>query len=184
MADAIASGGRIDAFAYRSPPKEMTRMQAVKGYLEREGFRSILMDTGPAAIFGAALDPRCIEPALVINFGNGHTISALLDKGRITALFEHHTSQLSKDRLSRYLNSFRSGELKGSEIFEDGGHGAYIEYTPEKIESIVVTGPKRHRFQKHDLLKSAVAAAPGGDMMITGCIGLLLAWRRKESLWR
>jgi uncharacterized protein (DUF1786 family) len=184
MADAIAAGGTIDAFAYRNPPKTMTRMLAAKAYLEREGFKSVLMDTGPAAVFGASSDSRCVDPALVINFGNGHTIVALLDKERITALFEHHTSRLSSENFRRHLSRFCAGGLKSSEIFEDGGHGAYIEYMPQDIESIIITGPKRCKFQKHELLRNAVAAAPGGDMMITGCIGLLNAWSRKECLWR
>ncbi|MGA9099493.1 MAG: DUF1786 domain-containing protein [Methanotrichaceae archaeon] len=184
MANAIASGGTIEAFAYRLPPDNMTRMLAVKNYLEKEGFEAILMDTGPAAIFGAAMDSHCIEPALIINFGNGHTVVALLDDGRIISLFEHHTSQLSPEKLKSYLDSLRSGNLKNSDIFNDGGHGAYIGESPEKIESMVVTGPRRDSFLRSGVLKDAVAAAPGGDMMITGCIGLLKAREMRELLWR
>ena len=66
------------------------------------GFKSLLMDTGPAAIFGASLDPCCIEPAIIINFGNGHTVAALLDEGKITAIFEHHTSQLDPEKLANF----------------------------------------------------------------------------------
>jgi hypothetical protein len=33
-------------------------------------------------------------------------------------------------------------------------------------------------------LEEAIAAAPGGDMMITGCLGLVEAWNRREELWR
>lgn len=184
MADAIRAGGTIEAFAYRSPPKTMTRMLAVKDYLESMGSRPVLMDTGPAAIFGAAFDSRCISPALVVNFGNGHTVAALLDEGQITALFEHHTSQLSPEKFRRYMDRFCRGEIENSEVFEDGGHGAYIECMPERIGSMIVTGPRRDLFLKSGLFKDAVAAAPGGDMMITGCIGLLEAWSRRENLWR
>ncbi|MFB3766286.1 MAG: DUF1786 domain-containing protein [Methanotrichaceae archaeon] len=184
MANAIASGGTIEAFAYRLPPENMTRMGAVRAYLEKNGFEAILMDTGPAAIFGASKDPRCIEPAIIINFGNGHTVVAMLDGGRITSLFEHHTTQLSPEKLKSYLNKFCSGDLKNSDVFDDGGHGAYIGEIPERIESTMVTGPRRDSFLSSSVLSDAVAAAPGGDMMITGCIGLLEAWEMKDKLWR
>jgi len=184
MANAIAAGGTIEAFAYRLPPENMTRMSAVKDYLEKKGFEAILMDTGPAAIFGASKDSHFAEPALIINFGNGHTVAALFDDGRIISLFEHHTSQLSPEKLKNYLDMFCAGDLKNSDVFNDGGHGAYIGKIPEKIESMLVTGPRRDSFLMSGVLKDAVAAAPGGDMMITGCIGLLKAWTTKEKLWR
>src|SRR5512136_1911832 len=92
MAEAIRSGGRIERFAFREPPLAMTRMKAVKDYVARMGHTALLMDTGPAAIFGAATDPHFIDPGLIINFGNGHTVAAIVSDGRITALFEHHTA--------------------------------------------------------------------------------------------
>ncbi len=184
MAEAIRSGGKLEAFAYREPPEAMTRMLAVKGYLDEMGFSPVLMDTGPAAIFGAALDPRCRGPALIVNFGNGHTVAAILCDGRITAIFEHHTSQLASDKLRRFLDELCRGSLKNSQVFDDGGHGAYIERVPDIIESTLVTGPRRNQFLSSGVLDSAVAASPGGDMMITGCLGLIEAWTKKDDLWR
>ena len=148
------------------------------------GFNSLLMDTGPAAIFGASLDPRCIEPAVIINFGNGHTVAALLDEGKITAIFEHHTSQLGPEKLRTFVDKLCDGTLKNSEVFEDGGHGAYIECVPDRIRSTLVTGPRREQFLGWNALNGAVAASPGGDMMITGCIGLVKAWGKRGDLWR
>jgi uncharacterized protein (DUF1786 family) len=184
LTEAIRSGGTLKAFAYREPPRAMTRMLAVRDCLANEGFQPLLMDTGPAAIFGASLDPSCREPALIINFGNGHTVAALLAEARITAIFEHHTSQLSLERLRTFVEKLCAGTLKSSEVFEDGGHGAYIHDAPGKISSTLVTGPRREQFLQCKALKDAVTASPGGDMMITGCIGLALAWSRKEDLWR
>ncbi len=184
MAEAIRSGGKLEAFAYREPPEAMTRMLAVKGYLDEMGFSPVLMDTGPAAIFGAALDPRCQGPALIVNFGNGHTVAALLCDGRITALFEHHTSQLAPDKLRRFLDGLCRGTLKNSQVFDDGGHGAYIECVPEMVKSTLVTGPRRDQFLSSGVLDGAVEASPGGDMMITGCLGLIEAWTKKDDLWR
>jgi uncharacterized protein (DUF1786 family) len=181
---AIRSGGRLESFAYRQPPEAMTRMQAVKGVLERAGIEPLLMDTGPAAIFGAALDLPDASPALIINFGNGHTVAAILADGRITAIFEHHTSELSPEKLRQFVDKLCDGTLKSSEVFEDGGHGAYIDSVPGKIEATLVTGPRRQVFLGSGSLKGAKAASPGGDMMITGCIGLVNAWKRREDLWR
>lgn len=184
MAEAIKAGGCLEAFAYREPPSIMTRMLAVEEYLKGMGFSPILMDTGPAAIFGAALDPRCHQPALIINFGNGHTVAAILIEGGITALLEHHTSQLTLDKLRHFIDELCSGTLKNSEVFDDGGHGAYIECVPESVKSTLVTGPRRNQFLSSGTLDKAVAAAPGGDMMITGCLGLIEAWTRKDVLWK
>lgn len=179
MAEAIRAGGRLEEFAYLEPPQIMTRMISVKDYLVELGFKTLLMDTGPAAIFGAALDPRARQPALVVNFGNGHTVAAILCEGSITALFEHHTAELTADKLRSFLDGLCNGTLENSRIFDDGGHGAYIEWVPESISSTLVTGPRRDQFLQSGILKGAVAAAPGGDMMITGCLGLIEAWAIK-----
>ncbi|HQJ61754.1 MAG TPA: DUF1786 family protein, partial [Methanothrix soehngenii] len=58
MVAAIRSGGSLDDFTFKECPQEMTRMVAVRDTLIKEGFEPFIMDTGPAAIFGAALDPR------------------------------------------------------------------------------------------------------------------------------
>ncbi len=184
LKEAIRAGGKLEAFAYRHPPEIMTRMIAVQNYLIEYGLSSTLMDTGPAAIFGASLDPRCQEPVLVINFGNGHTVAALIKEGGICAVFEHHTSQLNPDKLRMLVNRLCNGSLENSEVFNDGGHGAYIRDVPDHIESILVTGPRREPFLKSGIFQDAMAASPGGDMMITGCIGLINAWQKREDLWR
>jgi len=184
LAAAIRSGGSLEAFAYRRPPAVMTRMLAVQGALERAGIQALLMDTGPAAIFGAALDLPDDSPALIINFGNGHTVAALLAEDRIAGIFEHHTAELSAEKLREFTEKLCNGTLKNSEVFDDGGHGAYVDSVPEKIGATLVTGPLRQTFLSSGALKGAMAASPGGDMMITGCIGLVKAWKRKEDLWR
>jgi uncharacterized protein (DUF1786 family) len=184
MAAAMEAGGSIEAFAYRHPPSSMTRMHAVKSILEAGGFSPLLMDTGPAAIFGASQDGRCLEPALIVNLGNGHTIAAILWQGGITALFEHHTRQLTPQKLDHLLAELCRGGLESEEVYMDGGHGAFIKAVPPEVRSVLVTGPRRGEFPLSGRLRTAVAAAPAGDMMITGCLGLVEAWKRKDSLWR
>ncbi|MCX6672992.1 MAG: DUF1786 domain-containing protein [Methanothrix sp.] len=184
LAAAIRSGGSLEAFAYRRPPATMTRMLAIQGALARAGCRPLLMDTGPAAIFGAALDLPDDSPALIINFGNGHTVAALLSEDRIAGIFEHHTAELSPEKLREFAEKLCNGTIKNSEVFEDGGHGAYVDSVPGQVGTTLVTGPRRQTFLSSGALKGAIAASPGGDMMITGCIGLVRAWKRKEDLWR
>jgi len=184
LTHAIRCGGTLEAFAFRQPPPAMTRIQAVHGSLAGEGFEPLLMDTGPAAVFGASLDPHRTDPCLIVNFGNGHTVAAVLDEGRILGIFEHHTCDLSPQKLRDYAQRLCAGTLKNSEIFEDGGHGAFIDCVPGPIRSTLVTGPRREPYLASDALPGAVAAAPWGDMMITGCVGLVEAWKRKERLWR
>ncbi|MCX8207325.1 MAG: DUF1786 domain-containing protein [Methanothrix sp.] len=176
MRSSLKNGGRIEDFAYREPPEVLSRMRAVWMYLRDQGMETMLMDTGPAAIFGALEDPGCRMPALVLNIGNGHTIGALVDDYRITAIFEHHTSAIDPAKLQLILKRFCAGELTNSEIFEDGGHGAHTEYVPGEVRSILVTGPRRAGFVR-SMTMSLTQAAPWGDMMITGCVGLVRAWR-------
>jgi len=178
MREIIRRGGRLDQFAFHDLPSEFSRMGAVKNYLVERGFSPLLMDTGPAAIFGALQDPQCRQPALVLNMGNGHTLGALIEDDRITALFEHHTSSLTPSKLGSLVERFCRGELSCQEVFEDGGHGAYIDSIPDSLSAAVVTGPRRVELLSG--LKGfpeVLSAAPGGDMMVAGCVGLVRAWR-------
>ncbi|MDH7597330.1 MAG: DUF1786 domain-containing protein [Methanothrix sp.] len=176
MRAALKNGGRIEDFAHREPPEVLSRMRAVWRHLRDEGMDVMLMDTGPAAVFGALEEKGCRMPALVLNIGNGHTIGALVDDWRITAIFEHHTSAIDPEKLHLILKRFCAGELTNSEIFEDGGHGAHTEYVPGEVRSILVTGPRRSGFVQRMNMK-LTQAAPWGDMMIAGCVGLVRAWR-------
>jgi uncharacterized protein (DUF1786 family) len=184
MAKAIKDGGRLENFAFRQPPEAMTRMRAVKDYLDGQGVESVLMDTGPAAIFGMPFDPRYREPALAVNFGNGHTIMAVVDGGRIRALVEDHTFDMTPEKIEAYARGLARGTLTNQEVFDNGGHGAYVAGGPWEIKTISVTGPRREEFLKAEALPGDVAVAPGGDMMIAGCLGLVEAWKRKDSLCR
>lgn len=180
MARVLDSGGDLRSFVHVDPPPLFNRMRAVKETLDFAGLRSVVMDTGPAAIFGAILDPRFVEPALVLNAGNGHTIGAVMIDERITALFEHHTSALTADKLLRFSERLCDGILTNTEVFEDGGHGAHVTEAPGagRIRSVMVTGPNRERFLGSGVLNHlghVVSAAPSGDMMMAGCLGLVEA---------
>jgi hypothetical protein len=70
------------------------------------------------------------------------------------------------------------GTIKHEEVFNDHGHGALM-YQPFPIDfmehpfGVVVTGPRRSMMRGS--IHRPYFAVPIGDMMITGCIGLLAA---------
>ncbi|MHC1632135.1 MAG: DUF1786 domain-containing protein [Methanotrichaceae archaeon] len=186
MARILKAGGKPESFAYIDPPLSLNRMCAVKKNLKDQCIRSLIMDSGPAAILGATLDSHYAEPALVLNLGNGHTIGAVMMEKRIVALFEHHTSLMTPEKLSTLAQKLCDGTLTNSEVFDDGGHGACVEDAPgiDAIRSVMVTGPNRNKILRSGVLQNfgeITPAAPGGDMMITGCLGLIKAWKKVNS---
>ena len=169
----LQAGGTLDSFVYKGDiPARFTRMRAV----ERTLPGALLMDTGFAATRGALLDEAARYPCLVVNIGNGHTLASVVDGKNILALFEHHTHQMSARRLDDYLRRLCDGELDFQEVFDDGGHGCYIKEAIglSNIGSILVTGPKRSIMKGSGL--EVRFAAPFGDMMLTGCFGLMDAY--------
>ena len=168
----IKSGGTLDSFVYKgSIPERFTRMKAV----ERTVPGALLMDTGFAAIRGALLDGARM-PCLVVNIGNGHTLACVVENNRPVSIFEHHTHQMTAGKLDDYLERLCEGTLGFSEVFDDGGHGCYIgeNIGLANVGSILVTGPNRSIMRDSQLDVSF--AAPFGDMMLTGCFGLMDAY--------
>jgi uncharacterized protein (DUF1786 family) len=169
----IEKGATLDSFAYRENiPPRFSRMKAVERILPG----AMLMDTGIAAIRGALLDEHAHPPHLVINIGNAHTLAGIIDQGKLIALMEHHTQQMTSEKLDDYLMRLCKGTLGFNEVFDDGGHGCYareaIGY--ENIGSILVTGPSRQIMRGSKL--ECHFASPSGDMMLTGCFGLVDAY--------
>ncbi|HUV79727.1 MAG TPA: DUF1786 domain-containing protein [Candidatus Bathyarchaeia archaeon] len=167
----IESG--IESFAYLDGvPENLSRMRSVYQSVKRwhEG-HILLMDTGPAAILGSLEDERVKEKKKVvcINVGNAHTIAMSLNDREIAGVFEHHTGLLDKQKLENYIKKLSEGTITFKEVFDDGGHGALVrgEIQPEIIS---VTGPRRG-----EMKGLGIFAAPAGDMMMTGPVGLIKA---------
>ncbi len=194
LRELIERGGKLENFVYRPEeiPEAFSRMKAQADSLLKaigdSKTRSVFMDTGPAAVFGALTDPAALQPSIVVNIGNGHTLGALVLENKITALFEHHTSLMNSEKLQDYIIRLADGELGFDEVFADGGHGAFIKEAPgfEQIRSIMVTGPKREMLEKlsdreirTDILKKLHFATPFGSMMLSGCFGLLAGFFEK-----
>jgi len=145
----------------------------------------LVMDTSPAAILGCLKDPAVSEadPILAINVGNGHTMAAIISRERIVGVMEHHTRLLNPRKIEHLLVNFADGRLSDEEVFKDGGHGLFFLSEPpsfSKIERVAATGPNRNILAKTNL--SVHFAAPVGDVMMTGPMGLVEATKRKFKL--
>jgi uncharacterized protein (DUF1786 family) len=171
----IFSGGNPYDLLYREVPAYLTRMQGVKKLFPQ----AILMDTGPAAIIGALCDPevaRYHDAGLtIVNVGNMHTLAFLVQGDKIWGMFEHHTKMLTPEKLAYLLARLQQGKLTQEEIYQDGGHGGSIYspagFLPSSFEFVAVTGPNRRLAE--DL--NPYFAVPYGDMMLSGCFGLVKA---------
>lgn len=166
------------AFPAGDIPPIMTRMQAVADAYAAEGVDAplIVMDTAPAAVLGALLDPQVgqRERLIVANVGNFHTLAFRLGPERIEGIFEHHTGLIDQARLDDLVAALADGTLTHQAVFDDHGHGALL-YTrdPMPLDFLGITGPRRSlmRASRH----SPYFAVPYGDMMIAGCFGLVRA---------
>jgi len=178
--DLLRGGGPLEDLLYETPPEHLTRMRAVARSVP--GAR--LMDTGASAILGALLDPwvseRLNDGITVINAGNEHTVAALVKGERIWGVYEHHTSLLDEPKLRDHLMRFRRGDLTNREVFEEMGHGCLVLPEGPAISTfgcMSITGPNRTKFMG----LGAHLAAPYGDMMLTGCFGLIEALKRRSN---
>ena len=64
-----------------------------------------------------------------------------------------------------------NGKITNEEIYNDHGHGAHVLNPISKLEKVIVSGPKRELIEKTNL--DWHHACPGGDVMMTGTIGLI-----------
>ena len=176
----LAQGGRLADLAYHQPPGHLTRMAAVAEALPG----ALLMETCAAGVRGALLDPQAaahLDSGLtVVNAGNAHTFAALVRGEHMYGIYEHHTGLLNPEKFFSHLERFQQGTLTNAEIFEDQGHGC--AYAPDfgakgEFAFTVITGPRRRLAQGWP----GVMAAPCGDMMLSGCFGLVAAFLEQEG---
>jgi uncharacterized protein (DUF1786 family) len=174
---------QLSGFAHRAAeiPPSMTRLQAVAAAARAQGLEAplLVMDTAPAAVLGALLDGRVGAAAeggaLVANVGNFHCLVFRLGAAGIEGIFEHHTGELTRDKLDAFITALALGTLQHAEVFDDMGHGALV-YAPRPMPApyfLAVTGPRRALL--HGSPHQPYLAVPGGDMMLAGCFGLLRA---------
>jgi uncharacterized protein (DUF1786 family) len=145
---------------------------------------ALVADTGPAALYGAL--PQGVEDAVLVNIGNGHTVCLLALEGRVAGVFEHHTSSIDGPGLELRLRRWLAGDLESDEVRADHGHGAVLAPGAADVGwlrlPLIVTGPRRGLLDGSEL--PVELAAPHGDMMLTGCFGLLRALRERHEALR
>lgn len=198
--------GRNDlrAFAYlpEELPEYLTRARSVMACVDNVA-PTVFLDTGPAAAMGALQDPAVgrEEEQCVLNLGNMHALAFHLRGTRIVSLYEHHTGEMTTDQVETFTERLLAGTLAHEEIFGSKGHGAYYAGAAPKLETgksqgsrsegqgefrvssfdrpiIAVTGPQRGKLRGSRL--NPYFAVPHGDMMVSGCYGLLWAFAERQ----
>jgi uncharacterized protein (DUF1786 family) len=143
-----------------------------------------VMDSGMAAIVGAALDTHVPagQPFVVLDVATSHTVCAAVAADELAGLVEYHTADITRERLEELLDGLVTGRLDHRRVLQEGGHGAYIRKMvgSEALKTVIATGPKRRLVLGSRL--PIIFGAPLGDNMMTGCVGLLEALRRRLGL--
>lgn len=182
----VEQNNKLEAFAYlpTDVPPYLTRMKAVAQTLDMD-VPLLLLDTGVAAALGALQDKTIQQhdDLIMINLGNFHTLAFRLHQRAIMGLFEHHTGRMTTDKLDDLLTRFSSCQLTNQEVFNDNGHGCVpMSNKDDQMPFVAATGPQRGRLagsKTHPYM-----AAPYGDMMLTGCYGLIRGVASRIDNWR
>jgi uncharacterized protein (DUF1786 family) len=177
-------GGNLYSFFYHEDevPEHFNRMKSalksIKDFSDEKGLKieSYVIDTVFAALIGAMTDLKRF-PAFIVNFGNSHTIGAVVDEdGSVFSLFEHHTSIMRRkgsEGVKKFLESFIHGKIDNEQVFGEGGHGAFVKEVVE-VRDFVATGPNAE-------LSPYRTANPAGDTMITGNVGMIHAYLQRNG---
>jgi len=184
----------LRAFAYlpQEVPDYLTRARAMLacargasayGGSAHTDLPTVFLDTGPAAALGALQDPLVAgqDEQLVLNLGNMHALAFHLRATRILSLYEHHTGLLTSEEIEGLTEGLLAGTLRHEDVFGHHGHGVFYAERPDGFRGqrplVAVTGPQRGKLRRSDL--RPYFAVPHGDMMISGCFGLVRAFAEK-----
>ncbi|MEX0682922.1 MAG: DUF1786 family protein [Dehalococcoidia bacterium] len=167
-------------------PEYLTRARTLVSCVDGEA-PVVFLDTGPAAALGALQDPAVggREEQIVVNLGNMHALCFHLRGTQIVSLYEHHTGEVTAEQVEDFTERLAARTLAHEEIFGSKGHGAFYagggKWQREMgngIPLVAVTGPQRGKLRGSRL--EPYFAVPHGDMMVSGCFGLLWAFAEKR----
>jgi uncharacterized protein (DUF1786 family) len=175
------------ALLFRSDevPPVLNRLRAIAAGAARLPTREVyVMDSGMAAIAGAALDSAAAGKSdfIVLDVATSHTVCGAVSAGELAGFVEYHTVDITAAKLDRLIEALAAGRLEHRQVLQEGGHGAYLRRAvgPEGLKTVIATGPKRKlvRGSRHPM----IFGAPFGDNMMTGCAGMLESLRRRLGL--
>jgi len=183
-------------------PEYLTRARTLVSCVDGDA-PTVFLDTGPAAALGALQDPQVggSEEQLVLNLGNMHALAFHLRGTQVISLYEHHTGEMTAEQIEDFTVRLVRGELQHEEVFNSKGHGVFYaadSRQPSAVSSqpsaerqgtgngpaqrastvLAVTGPQRGKLRGSRL--NPYFAVPHGDMMVSGCFGLLWAYAEKR----
>jgi uncharacterized protein (DUF1786 family) len=183
----------LRAFAYLPDelPDYLTRARQLVSSADSD-LPKVFLDTGPAAALGALQDPNVGRrpEQTVLNLGNMHTLAFHLRGTQIVSLYEHHTGEVTAAQIEDFTERLLAGSLRHEEVFDSKGHGVYYAERPsagkrrenDSVPIVAVTGPQRSKLSGSRL--RPYFAAPHGDMMVSGCFGLLWAFAERHPQHR
>jgi uncharacterized protein (DUF1786 family) len=173
----------LRAFAYLPDevPDYLTRARAMLGCVDTD-VPIVFLDTGPAAALGALQDPIVAQQdeQFIVNLGNMHALAFHLRATHIYSLFEHHSGLLSSEQIESLSERLMAGTLRHEDVFGSHGHGVFYvagEQPSNRHPSVAVTGPQRAKLRGSAL--KPYFAVPHGDMMLSGCFGLVWAFAHR-----
>ncbi|MGE0059064.1 MAG: DUF1786 domain-containing protein [Dehalococcoidia bacterium] len=181
----VERGLDLRTFAYlpEELPDYLTRARALAASIPA-GVPAVVLDTGPAAALGALQDPEVARhnETMVLNLGNMHALAFHLQSLEIISLYEHHTGEMTNDQIEDFTLRLVDASLRQDEVYNTQGHGVFYA-TPRRrnygVPFLAVTGPQRGRLRSTRLLHPYFAA-PHGDMMLSGCFGMLSAFAYRQ----
>jgi uncharacterized protein (DUF1786 family) len=159
--------------------------RVVEGRNDLRAF-AYLPDELPAYLTRARAMLGCVDTEVPIVFlGNMHALAFHLRGTQIYSLFEHHTSLLNSEQIESLSERLVAGTLRHEDVFGSHGHGVF--YTRAEKPSnprpfVAVTGPQRAKLRGSAL--EPYFAVPHGDMMLSGCFGLVWAFAEKHPQQR
>lgn len=176
----------LTAFAFLPDelPEYLTRARTMVDTARRQDPHTpvVFLDTGPAAALGALQDPHVAHAPeqLVLNLGNMHALAFHLQQTHIISLYEHHTGEMTPEQIEDYSERLVAGTLRHEDVFGTKGHGVFYADGQASVGSapiVAVTGPQRGKIRNSRL--QPYFATPHGDMMVSGCFGLLRGFAAK-----
>jgi len=151
-----------------------SRFDSVLEQIKERSCAGFVMDSKIASVCGILLyaEELKVKEFIGLDIGNGHTLGVSIKNGTVCGIFEHHTRHLTEEKLRHLIRKLADKTITFEEVFEDGGHGALAleRIDPEKV---LITGPNRKAFKG-----VGEYAYPGGDVMMTGCMGLYVTARK------